>query len=62
MSGGDFVQGEDPDIETSSNDPEPELGAPGGEDNTVGTTPEGDVNDPEAETDGLPGPSEGRDV
>ena len=44
----DFAQGEDPDIDAS---PEPELGAPGGEDSTVGTDAEGEVADPDSITD-----------
>ena len=41
----DFAQGEDPDIAPAGG-PEPEPGAPGGSDSTVGTSPEGDVSDP----------------
>ena len=44
----DFARGEDPDIEAS---PEPELGAPGGNDSTVGTDAEGQVADPDGIND-----------
>jgi len=46
----DFSQGEDPDI-VPDGEPEPELGAPGGEDSTVGTDAEGETADPGAVTD-----------
>ena len=44
----DFSRGEDPDIDAS---PDPELGAPGGDDSTVGTDAEGSVADPDGITD-----------
>ena len=45
----DFARGEDPDI-IPDGEPEPELGAPGGEDSTVGTDAEGQVADPNSES------------
>ncbi|CAN5145268.1 hypothetical protein BH09ACT5_BH09ACT5_03130 [soil metagenome] len=46
----DFAQGVDPDINPDG-EPEPELGAPGGEDSTVGTDAEGKVADPDGITE-----------
>jgi hypothetical protein len=46
----DFSRGEDPDI-VPDGEPEPELGAPGGDDSTVGTDAEGEVAEPGAVTD-----------
>ena len=62
-SDNDFANGEDPDIVADSR-PEPELGAPGGDDSTVGTTPEGGVADPDDQTDetGEFGPGMDRDT
>ena len=59
----EFAKGEDPDIVAASG-PEPELGAPGGDDSTVGTSPEGQVSETDDQTDetGEFGPGVDRDT
>lgn len=50
----DFARGEDPDINPDGEpdtEPDPQLGAPGGEDSIVGTNAEGEVADPDAQSD-----------